>query len=172
MEAIYIPQLLKAPQKTEEIQVQEFIDGLESLTPVRGKMAVVHRGNYLEVSVQAETIITLTCDRSLQQYNHRLSVETTELIWLEKNVDAPDNSSLEREVSLEELCETLPREGYFEPDVWLYEQLCLAMPLRQLRDKREEVDYSYREETAIDSRLSALETLKEQLSQSGMTKDE
>ena len=72
MEAIYIPQLLKAPQKTEEIQVQEFIDGLESLTPVRGKMAVVHRGNYLEVSVQAETIITLTCDRSLQQYNHRL----------------------------------------------------------------------------------------------------
>ena len=36
MDAIYIPQLTKAPERTEEIQVNEFLPGLETLTPVRG----------------------------------------------------------------------------------------------------------------------------------------
>ena len=40
MDAIYIPQLTKAPERTEEIQVKEFLPGLETLTPVRGRVRV------------------------------------------------------------------------------------------------------------------------------------
>ena len=58
MEAIYIPQLTKAPERTEVIPVEEFIAGLETLTPVRGQVRVHHQVNYLEVSGKAETIVT------------------------------------------------------------------------------------------------------------------
>jgi uncharacterized protein len=132
MKSIYIPQLLKAPKKKEEITIEESLSDLVTLTPVRGRIIVRHCGNYLDVSVRAETIVTLTCDRCLGNYNHRLSLDTSEIIWLE-DPSVQNNSDLaEKEVQLEDLSETLPPNGYFDPNSWLYEQLCLAMPVRQL----------------------------------------
>lgn len=136
MNPIYIPQLLRAPQQTETLEVQDYLPGLETLTPVNGNLQITHHGNYLEVSAQAETIITLTCDRCLQQYNYRLAVEPTEIIWLDDAVEDPNDLPLEREITLEELVETLPTNGYFHPNEWLYEQLCLEIPQRKLCDQQ------------------------------------
>ena len=152
MEAIYIPQLLKMPGRKEEIKISDFIPGLNTLTPVRGFLVVTHGGNFLEVYLQAETILTLTCDRCLQQYNHRLTVETSELIWLEHE--------LEREISREDLSETLPPDGYFDTENWVYEQLSLAMPMRQLCGKNCQAPQTKEEETIIDSRWASLASLK------------
>lgn len=135
MEPIYIPNLLKAPDRTLSVEVRDRLAGLESLTAVTGQMLVRHQQNYLEVTATAETIITLTCDRCLQQYNHRLKVDTSELIWLDETADKQDaDMPLEREVGLEDLVEVLDPKGYLNPDEWLYEQLCLSMPHRQLCD--------------------------------------
>lgn len=164
MEAIHIPWLLKLPEQTEVIQVNECLAGLETLTPVRGRLQVTHQGNYLEVSAQAETIITLTCDRCLQQYNHRLTLETSELVWLEEPAEEPDYN-LEREIPLEDLVETLPPQGDFQPDTWLYEQLCLAIPQRRLCEKQcpgISINNSGSASTT-DSRWEALEAIKRQL---------
>lgn len=132
MEAIYIPQLTKAPEKTEVVKVEDFISNLETLTPVRGQVKVQHHGNYLEVSGKAETIVTLTCHRCLQQYNHRLNVDTSEMIWLDESASLPYEGPIEKEVTVEDLIETLPPQGYFNPEEWLYEQLCLELPPKQL----------------------------------------
>ena len=166
MEAIYIPQLLKAPERKEEIKFQEPISGLDTLTSVKGVMIVRHGGTFLEVSARAETIITLTCDRCLQNYNHRLSVDTSEIIWLEEQKVTADRFLSEKEVSLEDLAETLPPNGHFQPDAWLYEQLSLAMPMRKVcgqdcQGADTPVDVT---EPKIDSRWSSLAALKEQLS--------
>lgn len=161
METIYIPQLLKAPEKCEVIEIEEFIPGLETLTPLRGIMKVRHGGNYLEILLQAEVIVTLTCDRCLRQYNHRLSLNTSEVIWLDKNSQVFDNIPSEREILVEELEETLPPNGYFEPANWLYEQLSLAMPLRQLCSQNcqpPDSDLSVNE-PLIDKRWASLQTL-------------
>ena len=164
MEPIYIPQLTTAPEQTEEIQFEEFISELETLTPVRGILVVKHQGKYLEVSAKAETIITLTCNRCLKQYNHRLNVDTFELIWLDEAADQPDLGPLERETPLEDLVETLSTKGYFQSKEWLYEQLCLALPPRQLCDGNcpglEENSFAPASQSAIDSRWSSLEQLK------------
>ena len=166
MEAIYIPQLLKAPQKTEEIQFQELISGLETLTPVRGRLVITHCGSYIEVSTVAETIVTLVCDRCLQQYNHRLSIDTSELIWLDENAENFDKVPVEREVSLEDLSESLPPNGYFYPEVWLYEQLCLATPVRKLCSQDcQQPAAATAKEPLIDSRWASLADLKGKLSQ-------
>jgi len=165
MEAIYIPGLLKRPEHTDVIEVNEFLTDLETLTPVRGRLQVTHKGNYLEVWAKAETIITLTCNRCLKQYNHRLTVDTSELVWLDESADQPDDGPLERETPLEDLVESLPPQGYFQPDTWLYEQLCLAIPPRQLCDQQCPGIQINDEGSAspTDRRWDALEALKRQL---------
>ncbi|NEQ28389.1 MAG: DUF177 domain-containing protein [Microcoleus sp. SIO2G3] len=165
MEAIHIPWLLKLPEQTNVIQFNELITGLETLTPVRGRLEVSHKGNYLEVSAQAETIITLTCHRCLQQYNHRLKLDASELVWLDESANQPDDGPLERETALEDLVETLPPQGYFQPDTWLYEQLCLAIPPRQLCDNQcPGIQVTHTESASpTDRRWEALEALKRQL---------
>lgn len=165
MEAIYIPQLTKAPEKTEVVPVEEFIPGLETLTPVRGQVKVQHQGNYLEVAGKAEAIITLTCHRCLRQYNHRLSVDTSEMIWLDESVSLPYEGAIDKEVSVEDLVESLPPQGYFNPIEWLYEQLCLALPPKQLCDRDcagIPADGSNTEKIG-DRRWASLEALKKQI---------
>ncbi len=163
MDAIYIPQLTRASERTEEFQVEEFLPGLETLTPVRGNVRVQHHGNYLQVSGQAEAIITCTCNRCLQQYNQRLGVDTQEIIWLETASQVED-LPLEREVAVEDLIETLPPDGYFYPSEWLYEQMCLAMPQRQLCDRNCPgiINNSADSSNQLD-RWASLEALKKQL---------
>jgi uncharacterized protein len=171
MDAIYIPQLTGASERTEEVQINEFLPGLETLTPVRGSVRVQHHGNYLEVSGQAETIITCTCSRCLQQYNRRLGLDTKEIIWLEETANLLKDLPLEREVTMEDLLETLPPDGYFHPSEWLYEQMCLAVPQKQLCDRNcpgitpasTTVDISDTSETPVDNRWASLEALKKQL---------
>ena len=168
MDAIYIPQLTTAPERTEEIQVNEFLPGLDTLTPIRGKVRVRHCGTYLQVSAQAETIITCSCNRCLQQYNQRLDVDTDEIIWLDENALVED-FPLEREVPLEDLVESLSPEGHFYPSEWLYEQVCLAIPQRQLCSSNcagievSSQKKSEHPEKPADSRWSSLEALKNQL---------
>lgn len=168
MDAIYLPQLAKAPDQTECLQVKESLSDLETLTPVQGWLKAVHRGDYLEISTDVNTIVTLGCDRCLQHYNHRLSIQVSELIWFESAQSAPVyDPGAEIEVPLEELIETLDPEGYFDPSSWLYEQLCLEIPLQKLCDtncegivlKPEDSDANI----SIDHRWAALESLKNQL---------
>lgn len=165
MEAIYIPHLLKAPKRQAEIIVDDMIARLNTLTPVKGTVIVRHGGNFLEVTSQAETIVTLTCDRCLQHYNHRLEFNASELIWLESELENIEDIPTEREVSIEDLSETLPPNGHFEPEIWLFEQLSLALPLRKVCGENcpGAVQTSSQDEFQVDSRWSSLAALKEQL---------
>lgn len=165
MEAIYIPHLLKAPKRKAEIIVNDTIARLNTLTPVKGIISVRHGGNFLEVISQAETIITLSCDRCLQHYNHRLAIDASELIWLESELENIKDLPTEREVSIEDLSETLAPNGHFDPENWLFEQLSLALPLRKVCGENcpGAAVTSSKNENAIDSRWSSLAALKEQL---------
>ena len=164
MDAIYIPQLLQTPEHKQEFEFKDFLPGLETLTPVRGRMCIQHRGNYLDVSAKAETIATLSCDRCLGQYNHRLTIDTSEIIWLNETSEQEDDLLTEREVAVEDLVETLPSQGHFYPSEWLYEQACLAIPQRQLCDNQCPgiLPSKKLSEPVIDSRWASLEALKKQ----------
>ena len=166
MNTIHIPQLTRAPQQTEVINFSETVPGLETLTPVQGQLKVTHQGSYLDVSAKAETIVTLMCHRCLQQYNHRLSIEPSELIWLDETTDGVEPVLLDRDIAPEDLIETLSSKGDFDPTTWLYEQLCLEIPQRQLCDQAckgivlETIDST---PPAVDRRWASLKTLKDQL---------
>lgn len=132
MDIIYIPQLLKMPERSQSLQFNQYISGLESLTPVKGIFKIRHGGNFLDLKLEADTIITLTCDRCLQTFNHRLKVDYSEIILLNDQADSDFNLPLEREISEEDLWESLPSDGELNIDEWIYEQLSLALPLRSL----------------------------------------
>ncbi len=164
MDAIFIPQLTKAPQATEEVQVKEFLPGLETLTPVKGRIRVQHCGNYLEIRSQAETIITCTCSRCLQNYNHRLTIDTKEIIWLDEAANV-DDLPLEREIAFDDLVETLSPQGYFDPGTWLYEQICLELPQQQLCDANclgIQPTAQSKSDKRVDRRWASLEGFKNQ----------
>lgn len=165
MEAIYIPHLLKAPNRRLEIIVGDAIAGLDTLTPVKGTVIVRHGGNFLEVTARAETIVTMVCDRCLQNYNHRLQVDTSELIWLAANIQTIEDLPTEREVSVEDLSETLPPNGHFDPEIWLYEQFSLATPFRKEcgSECQGAAKTSTVTETHFDARWSSLAALKNQI---------
>lgn len=166
MRPVYIPQLLSATDRTETLSLEIYFSDLETLMPVRGELTIRHCMTYLEVRGKADTIVTLTCDRCLCQYNHRLSVDATELIWLEEGTIPEVDGEMEKEVAPEDLVETLPSQGYFEPDTWLYEQLCLMLPQRQICDEHCQGISNSAEQPApeapVDSRWSALVALKRQ----------
>lgn len=165
MKALYIPQLVRAPEQTEEVEIHDHFPDLETLTPAQGIVRVTHRGNYLEVAGRAEAIVTLSCDRCLQQYNHRITVDTSELIWLEAEAQ-PEEDWVEREVALEDLVETLDPNGYFQPLDWLYQQFCLAIPPRQLCDQNcqgIQLESDAEPLKPIDHRWAGLQSLKEHL---------
>jgi uncharacterized protein len=132
MDKIYLPHLAQKPDHAMGFTFNQFIDDLETLTPVKGEIKVVHKGNFLEVFGKAEAITTMTCDRCLQQYNQRLKLNKSEIIWLDPEANQPYSGPNELETTVDDLVETLPPDGHFEPMVWLYEHLCLCMPLRKL----------------------------------------
>ncbi len=167
MERIYIPQVAKAPQQRQVVAVKEFLPDLETLTPIQGQLTVAHRGSFLEVTAQVEAIITLTCDRCLQQYNHRLVCQVSEMIWLQSpDVAEPEKPGLEVEVPLEDLVETLPPQGHFDPTDWLYQQVCLGLPQRRLCDTDctgIPLENQNLESQPVDRRWADLELLKNSL---------
>ncbi|MCG9893315.1 MAG: YceD family protein [Thermosynechococcaceae cyanobacterium MS004] len=168
VEPIHLPQLLHAPGQSDVVLVQEWFADLQSLTPVQGQVKVVHHGNFLQVDGTAETIVTLTCDRCLQSYNYRLATETSELIWLSEVTESDALQGIVTEdLDLEDLVETLPPDGYFLPDDWLYQQLCLELPQRQLCDEQcpgIEIEHPQSESASpLDYRWASLADLKQQL---------
>ncbi len=162
IQPIYIPHLEKAPDKARVIDLDDHIKALETLTPVKGRLVVEHRGNFLEVTAEANAIMTLACDRCLQNYNSRVEVDTSEFIWLQD--ESPDDYDLEREVAVDDLVETLPPQGHFDPQAWLYEQFCLALPQRKIcNEDCAGIEPKASESAQIDGRWAALSSLKQQL---------
>lgn len=164
MQPVYIPHLLQQPQRTQILHLDQLFPLLETLTPIRGEVKIRHGGTFLEVGIQAETIVTLTCDRCTQTYNDRLVLNTSELIWLENRQNELDYPQ-EREVSWEDLSESLPPDGHFDVENWIYQQFSLALPLRQLCGKNCQPPLvTSQDAEPLDQRWSALEILKEHLS--------
>ena len=162
MENIFIPHLLKMPEQTLKFEFNQYISDLDSLTPVKGSFQVSHRYNFLEVTLKAETILTLICDRCLQTFNHRLEVDTQEIILLQ--FPQPEESiPLEREIVSEDLCETLAPTGELAIEQWIYEQLSLAMPLKNLCGNDCQPPFNGEndhQKLPADDRWSALASLK------------
>jgi len=122
-------------------RVDQAISDLDTLTPVRGDLLAIHHGSVLEVQGRAETIITLTCDRCLQPFNHALRLEVRELLDLgtgdgsgasDAAVTAREAAGQDTRTLLpcgEDLDDRLLADGSFDPERWLFEQLHLLLPV-------------------------------------------
>jgi uncharacterized protein len=165
MDAINIPNLAQRPDKSVTLEFRQNLADLVTLTPVEGAVTVMHRSNFLEVKAHADTIITLCCDRCLQNYNHRLAMATEEIIWLKDAELDLDNLPLDEDLDLDEMVESLPKDGRFEVETWVYEQLCLALPPRQLCDEACKGIELEKTEEVKDLRWAKLDALRGQLSE-------
>jgi uncharacterized protein len=170
METIFIPHLLRCEDHTLKIPIDQSVLDLATLTPVRGELVIKHQGTFLNVSATADTIINLACDRCLNQYNQRLSLDAQEIIWLDATADDDYKGPIELRVDFDDLIESVTPNGHFAPEEWLYEQLCLALPHRQLCDKNctglgkgDELPVADANLVSLDGRWGSLASLKNQL---------
>ena len=92
-------QELRALGTAKVWEVEGELDELPSLTPVRGHVSAEHRGNVLAVEGRLNTIVTLCCDRCLNQFNQKLSCTPSELIWLGDEQPTADELELSGEVA-------------------------------------------------------------------------
>ena len=130
-------QELKLLADGRQWRLDQHLSELESLTPVRGAVKALHRGNMLEVEGRASTIVTLCCDRCLQHFNHPLSFDTKELLWLgeeAREAGISEDAVLEAgstvlDLDADALTESLDPRGDFDPAHWAFEQLSLQLPL-------------------------------------------
>ena len=104
--------------------VDQEIGGLETLTPVRGSVQVLHHGGVLEVRGEAETIVTLCCARCLQHFNHPLKASAQELLEIDAALAAETMGLASAECD-----DRLDPVGQFDPQRWIFEQLSLQLPL-------------------------------------------
>jgi uncharacterized protein len=114
--------------------VDQLIAGLATLTPVRGEVRARHHGNALEIAGEADTIVTLCCDRCLQPFNHPLHAEARELLELAGSSESSEGVAIAAEavdsfVLGDDLDDRLDASGRFDPEQWLFEQLSLRLPL-------------------------------------------
>lgn len=131
-----LPELRLLPEG-REWAVEQPIDGLESVTPVRGHIRAIHRATVLEVEAEAETSLRLCCDRCLQPYEHTLRAAVEERIELlgaqaplaAATDAAPQAASGEGDWLEGPLDDRLDGRGLFDPERWLFEQLSLRLPL-------------------------------------------
>jgi uncharacterized protein len=107
-------------------QVDQHLDQLATLTPVRGSIRAVAEGPLLRVEGEATTTVQLRCDRCLQPYEHQLEARASERIAL-----GTASGDLEEALAFdaEGISEQLDPTGSFDPEQWLYEQLSLQQPL-------------------------------------------
>ena len=120
---VAIPEL-RALSEGKHWHVDQRITDLDSLTPVRGDLQVVHLGTALEVITEVDVILTLCCARCLQQYNQALRAEARELIEFR---GTPSDGLADPQA--EDLDDRLDPLGRFDPERWLFEQLSLRLPL-------------------------------------------
>ncbi|QNI99459.1 hypothetical protein SynA1562_00614 [Synechococcus sp. A15-62] len=123
-------QELRALGTAKVWDVEGELDELPSLTLVRGHVSAEHRGNVLAVEGKLSTIVTLCCDRCLNQFNQSLSCTPSELIWLGDKQPTADELELSGEVAeMEGLVDVLDPRGQFDPQQWAFEQLNLLLPV-------------------------------------------
>ena len=171
LKPVAIPDLLRMADQTLRVGVEGHYPELVTLTPVVATLSLHHQGTFLAIAAEAETIITLACDRCLGQYNHRLQVDSDEVIWLKTDESDLPAVSSDEWIESEDLMESVSAQGKFDLAQWLYEQLCLALPIQQLCDQScvppsIESDQPYPAKDSVDHRWAALAKLQEQLSNS------
>ncbi len=158
---IRLDELKRAPRQTMTLNFNQFFEGFESLVPVEGSVSVIHGRTFLEVEGEVKTIVTLTCHRCLQQFNHRLAADFKELIVIE---NPPEEWPEELEIDSDDLAERISPNGAFDPEDWIYQNLHLHVPTQQAcREECAGMEVAHSHEPQLDPRWARLLTLKSQV---------
>ncbi len=115
-------------------RIDQAVQGIESLTPVRGSLSARHLGTVLELQGSAETILTRCCDRCLQTFNQPVGFEAHEVLELggaEQELPSLAGGPLDGQLITpggDDLDDRLDPRGSFDPEAWIFEQLSLHVP--------------------------------------------
>lgn len=125
---VFLPELAKLRHgKCRHLHCRP--SGLDTTAPVRETLKVRHGRTVPIAEGVMGTWIHLQCDRCLRSSTHHLHRTSQEVLWLLQPSPAHHhNPSPQGGSSLE----VTDAHGPFDPEQWLYGQLCLALPRRTI----------------------------------------
>ena len=114
---------LKALSSPKTWILEGFLDELDSLTPIRGTIVAEHQGEALSVKGDFHTVISLICDRCLENFTQPLKVDSKELIFI------GEEKELAIAIEFNDFSDCISPCNSFDPQRWVFEQLSLQLPL-------------------------------------------
>jgi uncharacterized protein len=104
---IKIDDIENSPNKTLQINFEDFIDGVKSDEPIKATLKAVSMGDFIEITGQILGQVFLQCDLCLDEFKYELDFDIDELFAKNVLIDEAAESGAEIEL----------KEGYFVTDL-------------------------------------------------------
>lgn len=154
---ISIDELENSPSKTLDFHFEDYIKGVDCVTPVTSDLEIKSLGEFIEVTGNVKGIIKLECDLCLKEFEYKLDFSLDEMFA--KNALLEDYG---QEFELKDGQFVTDLEGADELDIYdlLYQSVILNLPNKKVCGINCNGDKFLKEENLSDPRLDVFKNIK------------
>ena len=129
---INIEDIENAPDKTIQIDFEEFIEGIKSDEPIKASLEATSLGEFIEITGNVEGCVILECDLCLKEFEYNLDFEINELFA--KNTLIVEDEEPGQEIELKSGEFVTDLKGEKEIDIYdlLYQSVILDFPNKKV----------------------------------------
>ena len=129
---ILIDDIENAPEKTLQIDFEEFIEGIKSDEPIKASLEATSLGDFIEITGNVEGCVVLECDLCLKEFEYTLDFEINELFA--KNTLIVENEEPGQEIELKsgEFVTDLKGSEKIDISDLLYQSVILDFPNKKV----------------------------------------
>jgi len=126
---IKIEDIENAPNKTLQINFEEYLNEVKSTEPIKANLTAISLGEFIEIKGTVEGTAILECDLCLEEFEYKLDVDIDELFA--KNA-LKDKYSQETELKEEQFVTDLNGSNSIDIYDLLYQSVILDFPNKKV----------------------------------------
>lgn len=126
---ILIEDIESAPNKTLQVNFEDFIEGIESKEPIIATLDLTSLGEFIQIFGNVSGCAILECDLCLEKYNYKFDIEIDELF--SKN-EVHDEHGQEIELKEGQFVTDLQGSSDIDISDFLYQSVILDFPNKKV----------------------------------------
>ncbi len=129
---VQIEDIENSPNKTFQIDFEDFIEGIKSVNPIKASLEAVALGDFIQVTGHVNGCATLQCDVCLEEFDYELDFDIEELFAKNALIEESDEAGLEIELKEGQFITDL--NGNSDIDIYdlLYQSVILDFPNKKV----------------------------------------
>lgn len=129
---INIEDIENAPDKTIQIDFEEFIEGIKSDEPIKASLEATSLGEFIEITGNVEGCVRLECDLCLEEFEYNLDFEIDELFAKNTFIVEDEEPGQEIELKSGEFVTDLKGSKDIDISDLLYQSVILDFPNKKV----------------------------------------